>query len=88
MLRHSPIFLKKYQKLPLDLQLKVDERIQLFLADRHHPLLKLHRLKGSLQHTLSINVTGDYRVWLVEQQENDQHVITFINVGSHSQLYG
>lgn len=88
LLEHSHHFLKKYQKLPLSLQLKVDERIRLFLEDRRHPLLKVHRLSGKLQHTSSLNVTGDIRVWFAERLQNEQLVITFTNVGTHSELYG
>jgi len=80
-------FLKAFQKLKKPLQLKALERIELFLVSSAHPLLKVHALSGELQGISSLNVSGDYRIWFLESKAGNKRIITFLNIGSHSQLY-
>lgn len=86
-LHRSKRFLKAFQKLPKPIQLKAIKRIQLFLNDPQNPLLNIHKLYGNLEGKSSFNITGDYRAWFTEEKDDKKHEITFLHIGSHSQLY-
>ena len=78
-------FLKSYAKLPKTVQKKFVERVQLFLDEPEHPLLRVHEPKGDLTPLKSMNITGDYRaIFTINTQK--KHVI-FYKIGTHSDLY-
>jgi addiction module RelE/StbE family toxin len=79
-------FVKKYKKLPTTLQKIFVERTQLLLTDPTNPMLKIHSLKGRLKSHKSMNITGDYRALFIIDEEDQ--TITFLNIGTHSSLYG
>ncbi len=76
-------FLKQYKKLPKKIQAKFNERLQLLLTTPTHPLLQLHTLTGADYPIETINVTGDYRAQFLRTRD----LLSFIRIGSHSQLY-
>jgi addiction module RelE/StbE family toxin len=78
-------FLKSYAKLPQNIQKKFVERVQLFLDEPDHPLLRIHELKGDMTPLKSMNITGDYRA-LFTIDIKKQHII-FYKIGTHSELY-
>ena len=77
-------FRRQYKQLPEHIQEKFGERRDLMRQDIYHPLLNTHKLRGKKEAFMSINITGDYRV--VFLWEGD--VITFHEIGTHSELYG
>lgn len=78
-------FLKSYAKLPKTVRKKFVERVQLFLDEPDHPLLRIHELKGDLKPLKSMNITGDCRaLFTIDTQK--KHII-FYKIGSHSDLY-
>ncbi len=81
---YSKTFLKQFDRLRQEVQEKTTERIKMFLANKHDPLLRYHKLKGSLEGYTSFSITGDWRIQLIETKER----LEFVAVGTHSQLYG
>ncbi len=75
---------KQYKKLPKKIQEKFDERLGLFMEDKHHPLLKLHTLTDIDYPIQTINITANYRAQLLQTK----NVISFLQIGTHSELYG
>lgn len=61
------------------------ERLRLFRADPYHELLDNHPLKGKLKNYRSIDITGNIRAIY---KEDDPWMVTFADIGTHSQLYG
>lgn len=81
---YSPPFLKSFERAPLKIQKAFDRRFNLFIANPKHPLLRTHDLVGKYSGYRSFNVTGDWRA-LYRESEN---TIYFMDIGTHSQLYG
>lgn len=76
-------FAKTYDKSPLKIQIAFQERLKLFLVDPHHSSLNNHSLNGKYSEYKSINITGDWRAIY----EQTRALITFKELGTHSQLY-
>ncbi len=78
-------FQKHYLKLTESQKKKFKERRNLFLQDEFNPALNNHSLRGKYLGYRSINITGDLRV-IFKKEVNGN--IMFIDLGSHSNLYG
>ena len=76
-------FSKQYKKLPKKIQIKFIERLEMFMETPTHPLLHLHTLSGALHPIETINVTSDYRAQFLRTK----NIISFIRIGTHSELY-
>ncbi len=81
---YSKNFIKQSKKLDPDMRLKLYKSIQIFINNPLHPTLRNHLLKGKYKAYRSIDITGDVRALYLQ---NEQLVI-FDAVGTHSQLYG
>jgi len=79
------IFDRKYSKLNPKIQKKFKERRNLFSIEPNSRILNIHKLSGKYNDMWSINITGDYRA-IFDKQENG--IIIFINIGTHSELFG
>jgi addiction module RelE/StbE family toxin len=80
-------FLKQHKKAPQNVRNAWIERLAMFTQDSFHPLLNNHPLTGKLSGYRSINVTGDWRALYLEYKVDDEKVIIFEVIGTHSQLY-
>jgi addiction module RelE/StbE family toxin len=80
----SKKFDKQFKKLPQKVQMEFRKRIELFLMDRYHPMLGVHKLTGNLKNLWSFSVTGDIRV-VFDKVGTDN--IVLVAIGSHSELY-
>jgi addiction module RelE/StbE family toxin len=78
-------FNKNYTKLNNKLKTKFEERLTLFNKEPCSRLLNLHKLNGEYEGTWSINITGDYRAIFYKKTEE---IMVFINIGTHSELFG
>ena len=78
-------FDKAYIKLPEKVKHKFKQRRNLFLENEFHPLLENHALTGDYAGFRSINITGDFRAiyYLLSPD-----TAVFVNIDTHSQLYG
>ena len=78
-------FKKRFEKLPVKIQKKFEERVDVFVKDSFSPLLRIHPLKGNLIGLRAFSVTGDYRVvYRILDKDN----IKLIDIGTHAQVYG
>ena len=78
-------FVKQYQKLKESQKKKFKERRNLFIEDEFSPVLNNHALKGKYLGYRSINITGDLRVIFFKIHDDE---VTFVEIDSHSNLYG
>lgn len=83
----SKNFDKQLKKSPIKIKIAFRNRLELFLENSFHGLLKNHVLTGSYEGFRSINVTGDWRAIFYEIVEDETKTIIFIALGTHSQLY-
>jgi addiction module RelE/StbE family toxin len=81
----SKRFLKALRKAPRKIQIAYRDRLEIFLADRYHPLLNNHSLLGKLTQYRSINISGDWRA--IFRELEDGNLVFFDFLGTHSQLY-
>ncbi|MBI5470615.1 type II toxin-antitoxin system mRNA interferase toxin, RelE/StbE family [Candidatus Kaiserbacteria bacterium] len=82
---HSRLYKRQFKRLPRDLQMKVMERLVLFVRDEMHPLLDNHALGHQWAGCRRINITGDYRTIFKKESET---LVRLEAVGTHHQLYG
>ena len=80
-------FSKQFSKLQKKEQLCVLEALKLFAENPFAEQLRNHPLKGKLSRFRSISAGGDIRLHYYEK-DNNEIVVVFVSVGSHSQLYG
>jgi addiction module RelE/StbE family toxin len=59
-------------------------RVELFLANPHHPLLRDHELLGEKSGYRAFSVTSDIRVIY---QPIDKNTVRFYDIGTHNQVY-
>ena len=78
-------FERNYKKLPKNIKERFKDRRDIFLENSFDPILNNHTLTGKYFGYRSIDVTGDIRV-IFEQTEKE--IARFVNIGTHSQLYG
>ena len=77
-------FRKQFDKLPLKIQDKFENKLILFLQNQLNPILNNHSLSGEYEGCRSINITGDIRAIFYVKKDSG---VVFINIGSHSELY-
>ena len=75
--------LKKLSKKDKNLRQHIVDKINLFISNRNHPSLRLHKLQGSLKGAWSISVNKSIRI-LLYQDEDD---VTFVDIGTHDDVY-
>ena len=83
-IEYEKSFIKAVDKLPPGIEEKFYQRLELFIQNLTHPLLRNHSVDPAYPGCRSINVTGDYRA--IFKQSDD--LVTFLHIGTHSQLYG
>jgi mRNA-degrading endonuclease YafQ of YafQ-DinJ toxin-antitoxin module len=88
-LQRTKNFEKSLLRLPKKIQQKFIEKLEIFLEDSYHPLLKTHSLKGDMNNLYAFSVTGDVRVIFSQYIDNEKEIITltFIDIGTHNQVY-
>lgn len=80
-----PKFNKQFQILPTKIRGKFRDRLALFLADPTDARLRVHPLTGKYIGYWSMNISGDFRALFYYE---DDVVVVFALIGTHSQLYG
>ena len=72
-------FARSYKRLPRYVKDDLDRKLQLLVEQSRHPLLHIHKLKGSLQECFAINLRDGYRALFIETND----AILLIDVGPH-----
>lgn len=80
----SRSFDKQYNKHPIKVRKKFEERLRIFIKNQDDRILNKHILQGDWKGYNSINVTGDIRALY---KVIDSDFVYFIAIGSHSELY-
>ena len=80
-----PKFDKAFKDLSPGRKEKFYEQIKIFLEDAADNRLHNHSLTGRYLGYRSINITGDLRIIF---EEINSETVKFVNIGTHSQLYG
>jgi addiction module RelE/StbE family toxin len=78
-------FEKRFAKLSPKVQKKTLEHIKLFESYQFAEVLDNHALSGKYIGSRSINITGNYRA--IYDLISDDSAL-FVDIGTHSQLYG
>jgi mRNA-degrading endonuclease RelE of RelBE toxin-antitoxin system len=71
-------FKENYQRLPMSIQERFDEKLKLFVANPRHPSLSTHRYKTE-PNVWEAYITKMYRFTFSIEQES----ILFRNIGPH-----
>jgi len=74
-------FLKKHKEIIE----RYKRTIQLMELDPFHPWLRLHGLKGKLNHLHSVSIDMQYRI-SIEFYVKDNRIIP-VNIGTHDDVY-
>ncbi len=80
---YSRSFKKDYKKLSQKIKAAFGVRVEMFILDQHNPILNNHAIHNPYDGSRSINISGDIRAIY----EIDENTVTFIRIGSHSELY-
>ena len=86
-IKFSRHFDKSYNKLPIKIQDKFNERLIIFENDKKAEILNNHTLLWKYKWLYSINITWDYRAIFKEYLDGSYEFIEFIKIWTHSQLY-
>jgi mRNA-degrading endonuclease YafQ of YafQ-DinJ toxin-antitoxin module len=77
---------KKWSVQHPDLVPLFRERLDLFVLDSFHPLLKVHSLSGVLQGLWAMKITYDQR--LIFKFMNESHtIVLLVDIGTHDKVY-
>jgi mRNA-degrading endonuclease RelE of RelBE toxin-antitoxin system len=77
-IRRTDRFKKDYQKLPSDIQQRVDQKLRFLLRDPRHPSLRVHKLRG-VEALWEFSVTMNYQV--IFEIKGEYYVL--LGVGPH-----
>ena len=84
---YGSIFKKNFKKrVPRSSQLEAryKTRIDLFIKNRKGAILKDHKLIGKRKGYRAFSITGDVRIVYYEDSST---IVTFIDIGTHNQVY-
>ncbi|MDD4531233.1 MAG: type II toxin-antitoxin system mRNA interferase toxin, RelE/StbE family [Candidatus Pacebacteria bacterium] len=73
-------FLKRAEKLSLEIIKLAKEKEELFEKSPFHPSLRLHPLKGGLKGYWSLSVNKQYRIIFKHKESGDT---IFLSIGKH-----
>ncbi len=76
---YHPSFIRQFKKLPLNLQLEIKGKIELFEQDPYNSSLKTHKLHGRLKDDYSFSVNYSYRI--IFRLPRDEAL--FLEIGTH-----
>ena len=85
-IKQSPDFVKKLNKLTNKnsrLEIKIESKLKLFLLNKNHNSLRLHKIKSGGVDMWSISVDMGLRIMFVYRD----YGILLITIGSHDEVY-
>lgn len=81
---YAPNFIRNLNSLPLDLQEEAHQKIELFVNQKNHKMLRVHKLKGSLYGRYSFSVNYKTRiVFLYTNKSRGKKDVVLLSIGSH-----
>lgn len=85
-IKQSPDFVKKLNKLTNKnsrLEIKIESKLKLFVLNKNHNSLRLHKIKSGGVDMWSISVDMGLRIMFVYRD----YGILLITIGSHDEVY-
>ncbi len=82
-IEYSRKFIKEFKKCPIKIRESFKKRLEIFIDNKYNIILNNHSLSGKLRGYRSINVNAYWRAIFEENED----VVYFIIIGTHSQLY-
>lgn len=85
-IKQSPDFVKKFNKLTNKnsrLKVKIESKLELFLGNKNHNSLRLHKIKSDSVDVWSISVDMDLRIMFVYRD----YGILLVDIGSNDEVY-
>ncbi len=81
--------LKRKTRRDSDLRDQIEQALRRLADDPFHPLLRTHKLSGSLSGTWACRVNHDVRILFefVQHPESGEEEILLLTVGSHDEVY-
>ncbi len=76
-------FTKRFRKMTPNVRASFGTRLEIFLADPCHPILRNHAVGRAYPGCRSINVTGDVRA--IYRLSGETAI--FLLIGTHAELY-
>ncbi|MHB8362734.1 MAG: type II toxin-antitoxin system RelE/ParE family toxin [Patescibacteria group bacterium] len=86
-IQFSKTFNRQYKKSDIKIKKAFEKKLELFIQNPLNPILNNHQLKGHLKDSRSINITGDWRALYSIHTKNNNIIVLFELMGTHSQLY-
>lgn len=74
-------FEREIKKVAVAHRVEVKEKIELFISDPHHPILKTHKLTGQMKDFWSFSV--NFRIRIIFEYLEDG-TAAFLSIGDHS----
>lgn len=88
-IRFTDHFRKQYKKADVRIRKRLKERLAIFKKNPNDLQLRNHQLKREYEGNRSIDITSDWRaVYRESGSVEDEVVVYFTAIGTHSQLYG
>jgi len=82
-------FRRQYKKADVRIRKKLKLRLEIFKKNPNGPQLKNHPLQREYEGHRSIDITSDWRaIYRKAGKVDDEVIIYFTALGTHSQLYG
>lgn len=81
----SALFLRRFKKLPREIQHRAVEKEKVFVSNPFDPRLDTHKLHGDRQEEWAYSIDYSYRVAFIFLGERK---VLYTDVGTHDQLYG
>lgn len=85
-IHYSTHFISQYKKVIKKnkyLAPFIEKKIQLFITDKNHPSLRLHKLEGNLRDDWSFSIEQNLRI--IFTYAGNQAI--FYDIGSHDEVY-
>ncbi len=79
-LRFSKKFISELNSLPKEIQNEASEKIEIFQKNPRTPLLRCHKLHGSLQDYFAFSVNHRIRIVFEYMEKN---IVLLTNIGDH-----
>jgi mRNA interferase RelE/StbE len=86
-LSYKPQFLRDYDRLPQQLQKRLEQKLKLLLDNPRHPSLRVKKIEGIVkgyQNVFEGSINMNYR--FLFQVEGDTYVL--LRCGTHTKIFG
>ena len=88
-IRFTDHFRRQYKRADVRVRKRLKQRLEIFKKNPKDPQLKNHSLHREYEGHSSIDITSDWRaIYREAGKVEDELIVYFTALGTHSQLYG